>query len=261
MLKKIKELGNVILMYPVEGFEEFTDARRGKGVFNKVLTAMDLMREEMMPFGYSCCVSRENVKEVLNDDFVNLMVEKGALVGWYFLYMPVGGGADINHMPLPEQRLLMKERIAEIRKNKPLFVIDFWNDAPYVGGCIAGGRYYCHINHHGDVEPCIFIHFATDNIKNLSLDQALNSPFFRDIRSKQPFDQNLFLPCQIIDHPDILVDICKTFKPYTTCPGADEVITKLHPCLMEYSKKVRQIYEPVWEEYKREADKEKIVKE
>lgn len=36
---------------------------------------------------------------------------------------------------------------------RTVFAIDFWNDAPYMGGCIAGARHYFHINDHGDVEP------------------------------------------------------------------------------------------------------------
>ena len=47
------------------------------------------------------------------------------------------------------------KKIAELRKEHPLFMADFWNDGPAVGGCLAGGRHYFHVNHRGDVEPCI----------------------------------------------------------------------------------------------------------
>ena len=39
------------------------------------------------------------------------------------------------------------------KTGKPMFVFDFQDDAEYVGGCIAGGRNYFHINSAGDIEP------------------------------------------------------------------------------------------------------------
>ncbi len=85
-------------------------------------------------------------------------------MSWYFIFMPVGEDPDFNLMLTPEQRIYLGKEVRKIRNEKPYFAIDFFNDAPYVGGCIAG-KYYCHINSHEDVEPCIFAHFATDNLK------------------------------------------------------------------------------------------------
>ncbi len=256
--KRLQKLGNVAVMFSLEGFKGLTDERRNKGVFDKVMKAMDLLKKYRVGFGYSCCVTRHNVKEVLSNEFIDLMIEKGAIVGWYFLYMPVGRGATPDLMPTPEQRLYMMKRREDIRENKPLFIIDFWNDAPYVGGCIAGGRHFCHINHRGDVEPCIFIHLATDNIKETSLAEAINSPFFRAMRAKQPFSGNLLLPCQIIDHPEILKSLYETYHPYSTCSGAEEIVTKLHPCLVKYGRKVSQLYKAAWEDWKKiHKEKEK----
>ena len=41
--------------------------------------------------------------------------------------------------------------------------MDFQNDGEFVGGCIAGGRNYFHINSAGDAEPCVFIHYSNAN--------------------------------------------------------------------------------------------------
>ena len=64
-----------------------------------------------------------------------------------------------------------------LRATKAMFPVDFWGDAPWIGGCNAG-RFYVHVNNEGWVEPCIFCHFATDNIADTSLAEAFNSPFF-----------------------------------------------------------------------------------
>lgn len=72
----------------------------------------------------------------------------------------------------------MYHRIREIRAmkgGKPIFAFDFQNDGEYVGGCIAGGRNYCHINPNGDVEPCVFIHYSGANIKEVDLLTAVEA--------------------------------------------------------------------------------------
>ena len=75
----------------------------------------------------------------MSDKFIDFLIDKGAMVGWYFLYMPVGGDKDTKLMPTRSRRG------KDIRATKPFFLIDFWNDAPYVGGCIAA-KYYAHID-------------------------------------------------------------------------------------------------------------------
>jgi MoaA/NifB/PqqE/SkfB family radical SAM enzyme len=224
MCKKLKELGNVFPQISIEGFEKHTDLRRGKGVFKKLMKAMALLRKYKIPFGYSVCVTRKNVKEVFSDKFVDFMIKQGAILGWHFLYMPVCGDPDMELMPTPKQRVWMLRRVEKIRATKPIFMIDFWNDAPHVGGCIAG-KEYIHITSEGFVEPCIFTHFAVDNIKNKSLKQCMNSKYFKALRKKQPYNENLFLPCQWIDNPEISREMSKRFKNLkATHPGADDIL-------------------------------------
>ena len=93
---------------------------------------------------------------------------------------------DVDRMPTPEQRRMVGQRVRHFRSTRPIFIADFWNDGDYVDGCIAGAKKYLHINYHGDVEPCVFAHFAVDNIKGKKLKDVVNSPFFRKIKSKQP---------------------------------------------------------------------------
>ena len=247
--RKLAELGNVLVNFSLEGFEEETDARRGKGVFQKIMQGMDNLREVGAPFGFSSMVTRQNVETIISDEFNDMLIEKGCLIGWHFLYIPVGLNPDTSLMPTAEQRELMRRRGAQrLRSEKPIFVIDFWNDAPYVGGCIAGGRNYFHINARGDVEPCIFVHLAVDNIKQKSLKEVINSPYFRGFRSRQPYSQNLLRPCAMIDYPQVLRDIYADFHPYSTDGPACGLITPpICDALDRYSKEVARILDPVWE--------------
>ncbi len=245
--QKLVGVGNISLQISIEGFEKETDERRGKGTFEKAIRAMDILKENGAPFGYSVCVTRKNAEVVTSDEFVDLMIEKGALIGWYFLYMPVCGDKNIELMPLPEQRNQQRIRLNHIRATKPVFVIDFWNDAPYVGGCIAG-KYYSHITNFGDVEPCIFTHFAQANIKNTSLKEAMKCQFFKEIRKRQPYSPNLLMPCMLIDHPKVIRELCRICKPYSTHPNAKAPTKDLKDDLDKYSLEVHRIYDKVWKE-------------
>jgi hypothetical protein len=164
--------------------------------------------------------------------------------------MPVGKDPDISLMPTPEQRDYLRHRGMALREEFPIFVVDFWNDAPFVGGCIAGGKNYIHINANGDVEPCVFTHIAVDKIFDKSLVEVLNSDFFKSIRSKQPYSENLLTPCMIIDNPHILREVTRTCCAYPTHDGADDVLVKIKDDLDDYGRRIRALYDPIWEREK-----------
>lgn len=220
---KIKELGNVIPMLSLEGFEEETDGRRGKGIFNKVMNVMDMLKERGVLFGVSSATNRYNIDTVTSDKFIDMLIEKGSKMSWYFLYMPVGENPNIKTMLTPEQRLYLGERTRKIRTEKPYFTIDFFNDAPYVGGCIAG-KYYCHINSKEDVEPCIFAHFATCNIKDKPLKEAFKTEYFKELRDRQPYNRNLLLPCMMIDNTEVIREVVAKTGAYPTDPSAARMV-------------------------------------
>jgi len=214
------------------------------------MQGMDNLREVGAPFGFSSMVTRHNVDTIVSDEFNDMLLEKGCLIGWHFLYIPVGLNPDTDLMPTAAQREQMRRQGARrLRDEKPIFVIDFWNDAPYAGGCIAGGRNYFHINSRGDVEPCIFVHLATDNIHNKSLKEVINSPYFRGLRARQPYSDNLLRPCMIIDHTHVLREVCNEYHPYSTDgPLCGLITSPMSDALDKYSQEVAKIMDPVWEQ-------------
>ena len=257
LAKELARLGNVAPQISIEGFEEETDRRRGKGVFRRALRAMEYLRDAGCILAFSAMVTRYNVDALVSESFIDLMIDKGCFYGWYFLYMPVGDNPDLSLMPTPEQRNRLRIFTKEIRKKKPILVADFWNDAPATAGCINGARAYFHINHKGDVEPCIFVHFATDNIKDKPLAEALNSPFFRALRRMQPFSYNTLRPCPVIDHPRIMRTVIRLYGARPTHEGAESLLDgEIARGLDEYAEKVKELYDPIWEkEYEEWAGK------
>lgn len=225
MADRMLEVGNISPAISLEGSKKLTDERRGSGTYDKIIAAMDRLQKRNILFGVSVTVTRNNIDELFsNDDFIDSIIEKGASYVWSFHYVPVGKDPDLSLMITPEQRAMLAERIPELRSQKPIFIADFWNDGTFTGGCIAGGRHYFHINSKGDVEPCAFAHFATDNIKQKSLKEVLQNPLFKSYQEHQPFNDNLMSPCPIIDNPEALRNMVKETEAYPTHPDADTVL-------------------------------------
>ncbi len=252
MAKTLARLGNVAPMISLDGFRDTTDRRRGKGVFDKAMRAMDNLKREGVLYGASITHTRRNSDEILSDEFYTMLLDKGCFMVWFFQFLPIGKDPDIDLMPLPEQRNALREKNEDIRQKLPLFIGDFWNDGRLADGCIAAGRRYLHINNKGDVEPCAFAHFAVDNIKNTTLKEALNSDFFKMLRSKMPFGNgNMLTPCMIIDNPEILRDAIKATGARPTHEGADVILEgRVREGLDDYSRKLHALVDPVWERSK-----------
>ena len=215
---------NFVPAISVEGFEEATDGRRGGGVFQKVRRAMEILKAKKLPFGTSCCYTSANLDSISSEEFVDQLVEWGAKFSWYFHYMPVGNDAAPELMPSPEQREAMYDRIRAYRKTKPLFILDFQNDGEYVGGCIAGGRRYLHINANGDVDPCVFVHYSDSNIREKSLLDCLRSPMFMAYHDGQPFNENHLKPCPMLENPEKLREmVAKTGAKSTDMQSPETV--------------------------------------
>jgi len=221
---RLAELANLSPAFSLEGWKEQTDERRGAGTFDKVVRAMDLLRERGVFFGVSVTVMRNNIYDLFNPEFIDFLVEKGATYMWSFHYIPIGRDPDVDLMITPEQRYWLLDRVRELRKTKPIFIADFWNDGEYTKGCIAGGRQYFHINAAGDVEPCAFVHFAVDNIRGKSLKEVLGNPLFRAYQKRHPFHENYLAPCPIIDAPQALREMVKECGAHPTHKGAEQVL-------------------------------------
>ena len=207
---------NLVPAISVEGFEDSTDERRGEGTYKKVLEAMERLRNRKLLFGISCCYTNHNTNVIGSEEYFDSMIAMGAKFAWFFTYMPIGADAVPELIATAEQRKFMYEQLQRFRKSKPIFTIDFWNDGDAVGGCVAAGRGYLHINANGDVEPCAFIHYSDSNIREKSLLEAYQAPLFQAYRKAQPFNENMLRPCPVLDNPGALTKIVDLSKAKST---------------------------------------------
>ena len=248
---ELKRIGNLYLAISLEGFSEVNDLRRGNGVFGKVMNAMDLLKQNGLVFGTSICYTSKNCEAVTSEEFVDLMIEKGCRYAMYFHYMPVGNDASLELLPSPEQRTYIKDRVKEIRNmttGKGIFTMDFQNDGEFVGGCIAGGRNYFHINANGDAEPCVFIHYSGANIRTHSLLEILKQPLFMAYHDNQPFNDNHLRPCPMLENPEILKKMVRETGAKSTDLQSPESAEHLCGKCEEYARKWKPCAEKLWDE-------------
>ena len=239
---------NFVPALSLEGVEAANDSRRGQGVYKKVMRAMELMKERRLPFGVSACYTSRNWQDITSEAFFDLMIDSGAYFAWFFHYMPVGRSAATELLPTPEQRTEILRRIRAFRDTKPIFTIDFQNDAEYIGGCIAGGRCYLHINAKGDVEPCVFIHYSNVNIHDCSLLDALKSPLFQAYHDNQPFNKNMLRPCPMLENPERLRSMVKETEAVSTDYEAPESVDRLCDRTAPYAQNWKETADPLWTE-------------
>ena len=251
--QEMKRVGNLALAISLEGSPEVNDLRRGAGVYGKVMHAMELLKENGLIFGTSICYTSKNCESVTSKEFVKLMVDKGCRYAMYFYYMPVGNEASLELLPTPEQRMYIKDRIREIRKlenGEGLFTMDFQNDGEFVGGCIAGGRNYFHINANGDAEPCVFIHYSGANIRTHSLLEILKQPLFMAYHNNQPFNENHLRPCPMLENPEILQRLVNETGAKSTDLQSPETVEQLCTKCEEYARNWKPHADKVWAETK-----------
>ena len=251
--KEVVRLGNIAFQLSIEGTPQTNDARRGDGHYDAVMKAMDLLKKYGIIFGTSICYTSANIDAVSDPDFIRFIAEKGARYGFFFHYMPVGSNAVPSLMPTPEQRRKMIDRIRYIRSDKcdiGFYPMDFQNDGEFVGGCIAGGRNYFHINANGDAEPCVFIHFSDTNIRDNSILEMLQSPLFKAYHQGQPFNRNHLRPCPMLENPDLLRKMVKETGAHQTNDESAESVDELCDKCDQYAENWKDTADEIWRSQK-----------
>ena len=187
-IKLFVKYRNLIPILSIEGNEEYTDSRRGNGVYQKLIYAMDVMKSNKILYGTSVTVTKQNLNEVTTIEFLDKLYSRGCKVVFFIEYVPIS--KDTEYMAFEnEEREILKEKIADLRNTyEDMIFISFPGDEKTSGGCLAAGRGFFHINSHGGAEPCPFSPYSDTNLKNVSLKEAINSPLFKKLR-----DNNLLI--------------------------------------------------------------------
>ena len=173
---------NLIPIMSIEGSRDVTDARRGAGVYDRLIANMDELNRRGLIYGVSVTVTTENLREVSSDAFIAALGERGCKAVIFVEFVPVT--EEARHLaPGDAERDFLRHEIERLRAERPeMMFISFPGDEKSSGGCIAAGRGFFHINSHGGAEPCPFSPYSDVNVGRTSLREAMNSPLFRALR-------------------------------------------------------------------------------
>lgn len=175
---------NLVPVISLEGDKSRTDGRRGNGIYDKLTAAMDRLYSKRILFGTSITVTAENLDEVTAPSFVSDIQSKGCGLVFYVEYVP----ADASTAQLvldSSQRRTFEERLQALRQEHSNMVfLAFPGDEKHMGGCLAAGRGFFHINASGGAEPCPFSPYSDISLKEHTLMEALQSPLFRRLESE-----------------------------------------------------------------------------
>ena len=182
-LELLAQHRNLLPVISIEGDRDTTDARRGAGVYQTIAGAMERLRQKGILFGASVTVTKQNMAEVLSEEFVLKLRDSGAKAIIYVEYVPVDGSTQAL-APDERTREEMMCRLDEWRQSvTEMIFIAFPGDEKSSGGCLAAGRGFFHINARGGAEPCPFSPYSDTNVLHTSVREALRSPLFCDLRS------------------------------------------------------------------------------
>jgi MoaA/NifB/PqqE/SkfB family radical SAM enzyme len=186
MAAAIAACRNIVPVISFEGFREDTDARRGSGVYDRLLATCARLKERTVFFGCSVTTTRKNFDNVTSEEFVRQMTGAGARVFTFVEFVPMASGTD-NLVLTHEQKKTLQAVLADYNRKFPALFIGFPGDEDTYGGCLAAGRGFVHVSPSGDLEPCPAVPYSDANLTTVPLDEALQSWLLGRLREKAEF--------------------------------------------------------------------------
>lgn len=183
-IRTLRGASHVIPVLSIEGGKNETDARRGAGAYDRVTAAMAELRARHVVFGTSTTLTSANFSTAMSEDYVRNLARRGCRLFYYINYVPVAPGTDDLQLTA-DQVAEQDKRLARYRRMMPALFIAFPRDELALGGCLAAGKGFLHINAYGDVEPCPFSPYSDSSLLEVSFREALASPLFRKIRAEE----------------------------------------------------------------------------
>lgn len=206
---QLHELGNVTPLISVEGSEIISDQRRGsKGVYNQTMAGIEAALRNKLMVGVCTSVCQSNIDDLVNDAWIDRLIEMGVMYCWFHVYRPCGPEANPDLALTSDQQRQVRRFVVDTRATKPIIVIDAYHDGAGNALCPAVTGFTHHVGPWGDIEPCPVIQLATENIHDdRPLKEMLNeSQFLRDFRELTAQNTR---GCVVMERPDLLVQLAQ----------------------------------------------------
>jgi len=205
--KELRRLGNVTPLISVEGTELVSDVRRGRlNVLSKTMEGLDNCLKNKLLTGVCTSVCQTNFNDMLNEDWIDRLIEKGVFYTWFHVYRPMGPHPEPELCLTQDQQQQIRKFVVEMRVKKPIGIIDAYYDHAGQALCPAATGLTHHINPWGGIEPCPIIQFAQESIHDARpIDQVISqSEFLRDFRTLAASSTR---GCIVLERPDLLHEL------------------------------------------------------
>lgn len=179
--ERLKKQRNFVPVISLEGYEEDTDERRGKGVYERLLGTVEKLKSRGIFWSVSLTVTRTNFATVTDAQFIKDLINQGCKLFFFVEYTPVREDTE-DWLLTDEQRGRLLSIRDSLRSQYPALFVAIPGDEEEIGGCLSAGRGFVHISAAGDVEPCPFAPYSDSNVRDMSLKDALQSEFLKKIR-------------------------------------------------------------------------------
>lgn len=174
---------NLIPVLSMEGTAADTDLRRGAGISDQLSKVMSELKQRQILYGTSVTVTHHNLEYVTGRKFVDELQSQGCSIIFYVEYVPVEKGTEslvLTDDDLNQLQADVQDLKAACEK---MIILSFPGDEAAMGGCLAAGRGFFHINPTGGAEPCPFSPYSKLNLTQASLLEVLQSDFFEKVRA------------------------------------------------------------------------------
>jgi MoaA/NifB/PqqE/SkfB family radical SAM enzyme len=202
--RRLRELGNATPLISIEGRELVSDERRGKkDVFNKTMSGLRHSLEQGLLTGVATSVCQTNIKELLTEQWLQELIDRGVHYVWYHTYRPVGPKMNPALGLRPEQLVQVRRFVVEMRTKMPIAIIDAYYDHDGRSLCPMSTGISHHISPTGDIEPCPILQFATETIHDSRgiFQTVRDSAFLKDFRE---VSAQATRGCVVLERPDLV---------------------------------------------------------
>ena len=153
-------------------------------------------------FGASITVTTKNLEEISSEKFIEMLYDMGCRIVFFIEYVPIDSTTK-SLAPTEKERDLLEEKQNHLRQVfESMIFLSFPGDEKYMGGCLAAGRGFFHINPYGAAEACPFSPHSDCSLKNDSLLEALKSPLFAKIQENNLLWGEHEGGCTLFNHKD-----------------------------------------------------------
>jgi MoaA/NifB/PqqE/SkfB family radical SAM enzyme len=206
---RLRRAGNATPLISIEGREVVSDQRRGKkDVFARTLRGLDTAIRHRLLTGVATSVCQSNIRDLLNESWIDELIDRGVHYVWFHSYRPVGPMMHEDLGLSREQLVETRQFITEMRAKKPIGIVDAYYDHDGQALCPMATGISHHVNPKGGVEPCPIIQFANESIDD---DRGIyrtltESSFLKDFRETTARETR---GCVMLERPDLVEELVK----------------------------------------------------